>query len=717
MEITNLTLKVVTDTKALEQLKDETEKAGDDIEKVAEKSRSTFEQFNGEIDTTNKKLQELTTKGAGNRDEFETFGLDQEKTISTFSEFIDNLIEKAEELSIIGPIIGISFAEVTEVLEIAFGALDDVLLGFFKNRELIQHTRTTLEVTRVFAENYIKTIRNIFEKQGVGGVFKRLGSDIKDLVSINYYNFKDFLRSLKEGGKAQYDNIVNFLGRAKEFGSRGFDRLKEFAGTVRDFSKAGVDRVRDFFKAIGEGARAEWGKLIQGLRSLKEAGKIKLDQLANVDFSKITESIRKFGAILANNKVTKSVAEFVSKTKNISIGLSTLLHGLRLLATSPIGKFTLVGASLSGIAAGVLTIIDNWEAIKLNSEIVWEEEIVPILESSVNKIGTALGKIGSGAETVFNKLKGINFKGLIPFIGPEEQHRGFETIKKIAEENSTSFTTSMDLVGASTEDVEENIEELNEDMLKYLRLIEQYIDLTLEANKSTQDFAILGLNLSRKELEKLRERIRELLNDEIPGGGVIDIEVNTDVAEKINEDTSQAKNSLNEFGVYAANVVANISQNFGDLIFETLKGNFDSLSDFWDATMDSILKSFSDLVAAIASKPIIYLLQPKVQGGGAGAQGGGGAKGLAGLFDIGQGFKTIGSGLKAVKMDYSDEIVDITWEEMWGPQANVVYERQGGDKLGSWGLGNVDEVNEVYDGKRLESMDKAMDESMGIGCG
>ncbi len=62
----------------------------------------------------------------------------------------------------------------------------------------------------------------------------------------------------------------------------------------------------------------------------------------------------------------------------------------------------------------------------------------------------------------------------------------------------------------------------------------------------------------------------------------------------------------------------------------------------------------------------------------------------------------------AVKTDYSDEIVDITWEEMWGPQANVVYERQGGDKLGSWGLGNVDEVNEVSNDRWLGDIDKVM---------
>ncbi len=185
---------------------------------------------------------------------------------------------------------------------------------------------------------------------------------------------------------------------------------------------------------------------------------------------------------------------------------------------------------------------------------------------------------------------------------------------------------------------------------------------------SDNETAITGLarttrEWTSEELEAAGNKLIEVNNTlakfgltpeiNLPSGQEIE-----EMAEGVERGTEASKGILDEFGVYAANVVANISQNFGDLIFETLKGNFDSLGDFWDATLDSMLKSFSDLVA--------------------------------------------------VKTDYSDEIVDITWEEMWGTKANVVDQRRGGDKIRSWGLGKTDEVNDLSDYRWLYDIDKVI---------
>ena len=102
------------------------------------------------------------------------------------------------------------------------------------------------------------------------------------------------------------------------------------------------------------------------------------------------------------------------------------------------------------------------------------------------------------------------------------------------------------------------------------------------------------------------------------------------------EETQQASEVLTGLGVFAADVAANINDSFADLIFNSIKGNFDSLSDLWDNTLDSMLQALSQFLATVISNPIRLSLETFLSGG----SGGGGGFNFGGL---GSSFSSLGS--------------------------------------------------------------------------
>jgi hypothetical protein len=56
---------------------------------------------------------------------------------------------------------------------------------------------------------------------------------------------------------------------------------------------------------------------------------------------------------------------------------------------------------------------------------------------------------------------------------------------------------------------------------------------------------------------------------------------------------------------FFADTLSQMSQNFSDLFFNVIKGNFDDLADLAGQAFDAILRSFLDLVAAIATRQIV----------------------------------------------------------------------------------------------------------------
>ncbi len=461
--------------------------------------------------------------------------------------------------------------------------------------------------------------------------------------------------------------------------------------------------------------------------------------------------------------------------------VSALRTGLAALVSSPVGKFSVIGLSLTGIAAGILAIIDNWEAMRLNLPIIMDEEAEDsTFLKAVEKYNEKLREAQEEQERFQESIKNFNSQlnigavfgettsGDIKSVTNElvRQFEQFENFEPLFENYEDSFRTfgagalplvveGLDEMLGVLQDVQEvqgqipptqlsiefkgivgetdsgEIIDIAEALQKEQAQFEKFQPVIKNLDTSMRAFGAGGLPLVSEGLRDLLNIMDQVRtgNIEIPGGGIANdetaenfknvseqvhnaegalnnfnsalakntnnvadnetaitglarttrewtseeleaagnklIEVNNTLAkfgltpeinlpsgqefdemvEGVERGTEASKGILDEFGVYAANVVANISQNFGDLIFETLKGNFDSLGDFWDATMDSILKSFSDLVAGILSKPIIYLIKPKVENAEGGGQQGGTKMQLGGIID---GFKNIGKGISKI---------------------------------------------------------------------
>ena len=106
---------------------------------------------------------------------------------------------------------------------------------------------------------------------------------------------------------------------------------------------------------------------------------------------------------------------------------------------------------------------------------------------------------------------------------------------------------------------------------------------------------------------------------------------------------------------FFADTLSQMSQNFSDLFFNVLTGKFDDLKDLAKQAFEAILRSFLDLVSAIATRQIVlsigglFGLKGEQQGGGNPVQAGqkaiGAGTNIAGLFGSGGAFATLGAGL------------------------------------------------------------------------
>ena len=112
---------------------------------------------------------------------------------------------------------------------------------------------------------------------------------------------------------------------------------------------------------------------------------------------------------------------------------------------------------------------------------------------------------------------------------------------------------------------------------------------------------------------------------------------------------------------FFADTLSNMSQNFSDFFYNAVTGKFESLADVAKNAFKSILKSFLDMVSAIATRQIVISIgglfgigkTAQAAGGGGNAadiaqQGAGVVGSGLGLFGSGGAFSTLGQGLGIV---------------------------------------------------------------------
>ncbi len=537
-------------------------------------------------------------------------------------------------------------------IQIKVKSIESDIESINSNIEQLENRNKSLRIQR--RKNYIRDVVDLVTLE-IGAWLEQLDVMIGNMFRSNIgADFQIFL----------FEIIKHYLERSLEAGRKG----------IKNLTDEQIKAIENNIKLLNESI--EQLKHIQVTPEIIKEDRVLRSDPLQFEINKNTEEIEKLKQSIETKK--KEIQELIDPTASIE-ALNRYKEDLKNYVLPiedifPLEQFKNLNEEVSKELDlnDLLQIFNDIDPIKIPVEkkiTIDKEGAVQQIKDFENREGKNRGiekKLDIDTEGAINSIKDFNKQGE----AVEEQLENVETMLtsignnfpaglKVIKDTTINYkelnntvenvAKTYGVAAQTTKDAGVTLQNLTEYVAQNTGELKDNEDAINEAAKATREWTREELEEAARKLEEINKRLKEQGFDGLFFEYAISSGNDSDqVPEDVKKSTEEAKGILDEFGVYAANVVANISQNFGDLIFETLKGNFDSLSDFWDATMDSILKSFSDLVAAIASKPIIYLLQPKVQGGGAGAQGGGGAKGLAGLFDIGQGFKTIGSGLSKI---------------------------------------------------------------------
>jgi len=153
-------------------------------------------------------------------------------------------------------------------------------------------------------------------------------------------------------------------------------------------------------------------------------------------------------------------------------------------------------------------------------------------------------------------------------------------------------------------DLKDNTEELAVKVDDSKEKFEQAKTTVDNMTPSVQNLATANQNVAQSQ---------DQVTDSVDG--VVDAYDNgAEGAMQFAEETENASQTLDALGVFAADIAANINDTFADLISNGLQGNFDNLGDLWDATLDSMLDSISQLAATILSNPIRVFLEGALRG-------------------------------------------------------------------------------------------------------
>jgi len=220
---------------------------------------------------------------------------------------------------------------------------------------------------------------------------------------------------------------------------------------------------------------------------------------------------------------------------------------------------------------------------------------------------------------------------------------GKNGIKEVADQ-AKQAEPKLDSLNSTTEGIKDNAETLDKTLKEGKGAITGY---GTEA-QSTADKGLTDLEGKIEDVDKaasnldLKEAVKGLnltgMNEVIPGLPFPTEKINKDVtavAETFDKTSKNAQRSLDELGAFAADIAAEINDTFADLIFRSLKGDFDNMKDFWKSTLDAMLQTFSQFIATVISNPIRILLDAVLRGDGGAESPDGGGNGKDGVKDGG----------------------------------------------------------------------------------
>jgi hypothetical protein len=330
---------------------------------------------------------------------------------------------------------------------------------------------------------------------------------------------------------------------------------------------------------------------------------------------------------------------------SLTISLALLVAGTGALFAALTGlPLSLVIGSFALLSIGILALTGHLDDFTKGT-VEGFKAILDLIRPTDEQLQEFADRLVNGADDIDNAFNNIEF-GNVP-------NSAFDKFQKLSDvfpdlkELEQGFTIEFNIEGVLPTDVGDQIENIIKDEKQLNDEIERGNGLIEEqsSNLSILNGAIVMAGAgfvagagAQSEFAKAAGNTAVAVEDvdnKLQGAG--------GAADDLTEKSQNTSRALDELGVFAADIAANINDTFSDLIFDGLKGNLDSFSDLWDSTLDAMLRTFSDFAATIVSNPIRIILDSVLRGEGAGGSGFLGS--LGSVFDIGQGFKTIGQGL------------------------------------------------------------------------
>jgi hypothetical protein len=235
-EITEIELKVKTDTTGLKNIQKEYDKTSRNIQKSNEGIHSTFELLNNDISLFQKYIEEL------------------DKSTSTFSQNTQNTFKElgksTDELKLQFEKIGLIFAagflgpEATDILLKSITFIAKRIKQILDNRNLVKQIQTAFDVFKPFIDILIQAART-GDFKTIIEVFKFFAKPITDSF-VNIFNgFKDLLNQASEFSKLKFDQFLEFVNQLKEAGRLKFDQI---SSSIRSFTDEVVKFAGEVFK-------------------------------------------------------------------------------------------------------------------------------------------------------------------------------------------------------------------------------------------------------------------------------------------------------------------------------------------------------------------------------------------------------------------------------------------------------------------------------------
>ena len=375
-EITEIELKVKTDTAGLKDIQKEFDKTSKAIQRSNEDIHSSFEQLNNDISLFQKYVEELDKSSS-------TFSQNSQKAFKEVGKTTDELSEKFKNLGLILAA-GIIGPEFVDVLKFAIEKAKTI----FENRKLIS-----------FGTEIIGPLLKPILDEIKSGNFRNAGKIILDQINEFIVNpLKSLLGDTFNELKNKFDQLLELVNRVRDFGKLKIDQFSEFVNQLREAGRLKFDQISNSLKSFTDDIvkfAGEFFKNAPGIRQLI----ILFERLSSLRIPpQIAIPLAIAAAIPTIILLIKHWDELDEIIGQIPEAISKINEEINHLIQTSI-------AFMSGVLTGLAqTVSGVWEGAKEKASEAWDE-IKGVVSGAVETIKGYYGGISESLSDVWKSAK------------------------------------------------------------------------------------------------------------------------------------------------------------------------------------------------------------------------------------------------------------------------------------------------------------------------